>query len=101
MRQFGVLDETTWPSEVPPGFGEDEVTEVCSRFKLPCVLTVNAFRDYVDNGGRRMPADLPLDPYAAAAAAVFVTPPPPTVRDRSVAAAEVLPERVGGVAHRC
>ena len=58
MRQFGVLDETTWPSEVPPGFGEDEVKEMCSRFKLPCVLTVNAFRDYVDNGGRRMPADL-------------------------------------------
>ena len=58
MRQFGVLDETTWPSEIPPGFGEDEVTELCTRFSLPRVLTVNAFRDYVDDGGRRMPADL-------------------------------------------
>ena len=58
MQQFGVLDETTWPSEIPPGFGEDEVTELCTRFSLPRVLTVNAFRDYVDGGGRRMPADL-------------------------------------------
>jgi len=40
------------------GFGEDEVTELCRKFRLPCVLTVNAFRDYVDTGGRRMPADL-------------------------------------------
>jgi len=58
IRQFEVLAETTWPSDVPCGFGEDEVTELCRRFRLPCDLTVNAFRDYTDAGGWRMPADL-------------------------------------------
>jgi len=57
-RQFEVLEETTWPSDVPYGFGEDEVTELRRRFRLPCLLTVNAFRDYIDAGGWRMPADL-------------------------------------------
>jgi len=58
IRQFEVLEETTRPSDVPCGFGEDEVTKLCRRFRLLCVLTVNAFLDYVDAGGRRMPADL-------------------------------------------
>jgi len=62
IRQFEVLEETTWPSDVSCGFGEDEVTELCRRFRLLCVLTVNAFRDYVDAGGRRMLADLVLQP---------------------------------------
>jgi len=58
IRQFEVLEETTWPSDVPFGFGEDEVTKLCRRFRLPRVLTVNAFRDYIYAGGWRMPADL-------------------------------------------
>jgi len=58
IKQFKVLEETTWSSDVPCGFGEDEVTELYRRFRLPCVLTVNAFRDYIDADGRRMPADL-------------------------------------------
>jgi len=58
IRQFEVLEETKWPSDVPCSFGEDEVTKLYRRFRLPCVLTVNAFRDYVDAGSRRMPADL-------------------------------------------
>jgi len=58
IKQFAVLEETTWPSDVPCGFGEDEVTELYRRFRLPCVLTVNAFRDYIDAGGWKMPADL-------------------------------------------
>jgi len=58
IRQYEVLEETTWPSDVPCGFGEDEVTELYRSFRLPCVLTVNAFCDYIDAGGWRMPADL-------------------------------------------
>jgi len=58
IRQFDVLEETTWPSDVSCGFGEDEVTELCRRFRLPCVLTVNAFCDYIDAGGWRMPTNL-------------------------------------------
>jgi hypothetical protein len=42
------------------GFGEDEVTKLCTRLKMsgPHVFFVNAFRDYVDAGRRRSPSEL-------------------------------------------
>ncbi len=60
VKQFGVLDEETWPTEIPPGFGENEIMQICERFHLSHshMLTVNGYRDYLDNGGRKVPADL-------------------------------------------
>ena len=31
---------------------------MCQRFDLPAAITINAFRDFVDDIGRRQPADL-------------------------------------------
>ena len=58
MQQFSVLDVALWPTELPPRFGEDEVKELCTRFNLQSRLILNAFRDYVDDFGRKMPDDL-------------------------------------------
>lgn len=33
IRHFSVLVETTWPSELPAGFGEEEVQTLCVRIK--------------------------------------------------------------------
>jgi len=44
IRQFEVLEETTWPSDVPCGFGEDEVNgtlqkiQVTVRLNSQCIL---------------------------------------------------------------
>jgi len=27
VKQFGVIDEETWPKVIPPGFGENEMCE--------------------------------------------------------------------------
>ena len=45
---------------IPPGFGENEIMQMCERFNLSHshTLTVNGYRDYLDNGGRKIPADL-------------------------------------------
>ena len=51
MLQFSVLDVALWPTEMPPGFGEDEVK------KLPSRLILNVFRDVVDDFGRKLPDD--------------------------------------------
>jgi len=42
IRQFKVLEVTTWPSDVPCGFGEDEVTklqkiQVAVRLNSRCI----------------------------------------------------------------
>jgi hypothetical protein len=60
VKQFGVIDEETWPKVIPPGFGENEIMQMCERFNLSHshTLTVNGYRDYLDNGGRKIPADL-------------------------------------------
>ena len=57
-NEFSILDETTWPADIPSGFGEDLIEKLCTRFRLPHLLTKNAFRDYVDDVGRRVPSDL-------------------------------------------
>lgn len=57
-QQFAVLDETSWPTEIPSGVGEDMIKKLCTRFGLPLAVTLNAFRDYVDDVGRKMPQDL-------------------------------------------
>jgi hypothetical protein len=58
LKTFAVLDKDSWPLELIPGYGEDEVQTMCHRFGLSAVKTVNAYRDYVDDIGRREPPDL-------------------------------------------
>ena len=58
LKQFSVLDKESWPVELNPGYGEDEVKDMCKRFELPQAQIINAFRDFVDNIGRREPAEL-------------------------------------------
>jgi hypothetical protein len=58
MKTFTVLDKDSWPADLVTGYGEEEVKTMCHRFNIPFVKTVNAFRDYVDDIGRREPPDL-------------------------------------------
>ena len=47
-----------------PGFGEKEIRNLCKWIVLPEIVTVNAFCDYYDNIGNRIPCDLkPLLEY--------------------------------------
>jgi len=35
LKQFSVLDKESWPVELNPGYGADEVKDMCKRFELP------------------------------------------------------------------
>jgi len=39
-------------------FADDDIRQLCQRFRLPQEETVQAFREFVDNGGRRLPDGL-------------------------------------------
>jgi hypothetical protein len=58
LKTFAVLDRDSWPVDLIPGYGENEVKSMCHRFGLSTVTTVNAYRDFVDDIGRREPPDL-------------------------------------------
>ena len=58
MKDLQILSKDTWPLEYTPGFGEKEIRNLCKRFVLPEIVTVNAFCDYYDNIGNRIPSDL-------------------------------------------
>jgi hypothetical protein len=58
LRDFAIRVEDSWPAYLVTGHGEEEVKTMCHRFNIPFVKTVNAFRDYVDDIGRREPPDL-------------------------------------------
>ena len=58
MKDLQILNKDSWPLEYTPGFGEKEIRNLCKRFVLPEIVTVNAFCDYYDNIGIRIPSDL-------------------------------------------
>jgi hypothetical protein len=65
LKTFTLLDKDRWPADLVTGYGEEEVKTMWHRFIIPFVKTVNAFRDYVDDIGRREPPDLkPLLNYS-------------------------------------
>jgi hypothetical protein len=58
LAEFSVLDEALWPADLSYNFGESEIKSLCSRFGFPEAVMVNAFRDYIDNLGQKVPSDL-------------------------------------------
>ena len=58
LHQFSVLDKDSWPTDIGAAYGEDEVKKMCQRFDLPHARTLNAYKNYVDDIGRKQPSDL-------------------------------------------
>ena len=58
LREMCVLEKDYWPAEIPPNYGESEISSLCKRFKLSSSTAINAFRDYMEDHGRHIPQDL-------------------------------------------
>lgn len=58
LSDLNVLEEYTWPIDPPVRFGEDSISRLCRRFRLPDTETVSSFRDFVDTHGRKQ--DVPI-----------------------------------------
>ncbi|XP_029444218.1 E3 SUMO-protein ligase KIAA1586 homolog [Rhinatrema bivittatum] len=53
-----ILYPRFWPENVDILYGENEVLALCRRFHLPERQTVEAFKEYKDNGGKVIPPDM-------------------------------------------
>jgi hypothetical protein len=62
VDQLKVLYPDNWPDELTAStsalYGQDEITALAERFGVNARQSVRAFRDYLDNGGKRTPDDL-------------------------------------------
>ena len=58
LQHLSVMDSDNWPKSLPLGYGERSVRFLCDKFSLECTATVNAFRDYIENGGKSVPLAL-------------------------------------------
>lgn len=60
IAQLKVLERDNWPpaQNMPPGFGEVEISELCKRFRLPTVSAINGFRDFIESTGDATPDEL-------------------------------------------
>lgn len=58
MNQVRILNSDNWPTEIQSGYGQDEIRNLAKRLHLAPSLTADAFSDYVDNIGRRVPQNL-------------------------------------------
>ena len=55
LSEMCVLERDYWPDEIPPNYGESEISSLRKRFKLSSNSVINAFRDYVEDQGRHIP----------------------------------------------
>jgi hypothetical protein len=58
VAQLAVLDPNYWPNEMHTNYGEDEVRKLCSRFTLPYADMRDAFCDFKDKAGVKVPTAL-------------------------------------------
>jgi len=62
VDQLKVLYPDNWPDELTAStsalYGQDEITALAERFGVNARQSVQPFRDYLDNGGKRTPDDL-------------------------------------------
>ena len=58
--QMDVLNPHKWPNNIdsPWPDGEEKLQNLCRRFSLNCHHILEGFRDYVDNGGSKIPEQL-------------------------------------------
>lgn len=56
LGQISLLDFSTWPLNYDdiPNFGENEIAELCGRFKLECAEAVRGFKLFRAVGGKEM-----------------------------------------------
>uniref|UniRef100_T1HEH8 Dimer_Tnp_hAT domain-containing protein n=1 Tax=Rhodnius prolixus TaxID=13249 RepID=T1HEH8_RHOPR len=62
INEFRVLDPTEWPTDIETDHRENEIESLYTRFNLITSTTrcINAFRDYIENGGKEIPEDLQI-----------------------------------------
>ena len=60
IAQLAVMSPDYWPSEIDVSYGETELRFLCQRFRLPYVTVRDAFSDFKDSGGRRIPKHFKL-----------------------------------------
>jgi len=53
-----ILDANTWPSDLPPEYGETELRSLCIRFALKFGETKTDYRQYKNSQGQHMPVGL-------------------------------------------
>ena len=47
-----------WPDSVDICYGDDSIRYLCERFKLNSSESVQGIREYIENGGKRIPREL-------------------------------------------
>lgn len=58
IDEVKVLYPINWPDEVDINYGTDAVSSLARRFNVEERITVRAFREYTDNGGKKIPTNL-------------------------------------------
>lgn len=58
VSELAVLDSTYWPNELNLTYGDKELEKLCHRFRLPYAQVRDAFCDFKDNGGTKVPMNL-------------------------------------------
>ena len=53
-----VMDKNTWPTEIVPQYGEDQVRLICTKFLVPFSDVKNSFRDYKESAESTMTGSL-------------------------------------------
>lgn len=58
IDQLSVLNPDNWPAEMEVDYGEEQLRLLCRRFGLHYSTARDAFSDFKDSGGRKIPLDL-------------------------------------------
>ena len=58
LSKLTVLDPNFWPSVMDVDYGEAEVRELCTHFRLPYGSIRDAYCDFKDSGGKQIGARL-------------------------------------------
>jgi hAT family C-terminal dimerisation region len=60
IDQLSVLNPDNWPAEMEFDYGEEQIHLLCRRFRLHYSTARDAYSDFKDSGGRKMPLGLNL-----------------------------------------
>ena len=60
IDQLSVLNPDNWPAEMEFDYGEEQIRLLCRRFRLHYCTARDAYSDFKDSGGRKMPLGLNL-----------------------------------------
>ena len=60
IKNLSVLEPERWPNpnQMPEDFGTSEIIYLCDRFDFDRFKSLNSFRDYLENGGKKVASGL-------------------------------------------